>query len=657
MIPNGLTVVPTNGTNDGTLTVTVTENTNIVDRVGTITITGGGITRTVTLTQQSAPMLTVTPLEQYLSNGEGNTTFAITSTRDWAVEDDSEWLTVVPTNGTNDGTLTVTVTENTGIVDRVGTITITGGGITRTVTLTQQSTPMLAVTPLEQYLSNGEGSTTFGITSTREWAVEDDSEWLTVVPTNGTNDGILTVTVTENTNTVDRVGTITITGGGITRTVTVRQESAAFLTITPKETFVSKLQGSSTLTISTNKNWVAVDNADWLTLSPESGSNNGIVTAAYTENPDTIQRTVKITAAVNGIIDSVTITQEAKSFLTISSPHLVLPRNSGSTTLVIESNTDWQLNEELDWLSLSKNIGSNSETIIVNYSSNQKVTSRQGLISILGDDISIEVSVYQEAGDVHLIITPNSKVVNADSGRIVIQVESNTKWQIQDNFGWISVSPNSGTGNSSIIVSYLANQDSLIRNGNLFFTADSVAAKHTLMQQGLEVFEITALTDSLISGNTSGSGRYLYGSLAKVIASPNQGWIFKNWSENNTIISTDSSYSFLVSSNRILVANFKKILTNVKDEYQIADHFELFQNYPNPFNPETIFRFAVPKAGFVSVSVYSAFGEKIRDLVAEYLEPGIYNISFNGENLASGMYICRMQSESFVRTRKMLLVK
>ena len=208
-------------------------------------------------------MLTVTPGEQYLGNGEDNTTFAITSNREWAVEDDSEWLTVVPANGSNDGTLTVTVTENTNIVDRVGTITITGGGITRTVRLTQQSTPMLTVTPVEQYLSNGEGNTTFAITSNREWVVEDDSEWLTVVPANGSNDGTLTVTVAENTNIIERVGTITITGGGITRTVTLTQQSAPMLTVTPVEQYLSNGEGNTTFSITSTRDWAVEDDSEW----------------------------------------------------------------------------------------------------------------------------------------------------------------------------------------------------------------------------------------------------------------------------------------------------------------------------------------------------------------------------------------------------------
>ena len=71
------------------------------------------------------------------------------------------WITVTPTSGSNDGTLTVTYQENTTTSERIGTITVTGGGITRTVTVTQSAAPShLTVSPSNQSVTNASGSTT-----------------------------------------------------------------------------------------------------------------------------------------------------------------------------------------------------------------------------------------------------------------------------------------------------------------------------------------------------------------------------------------------------------------------------------------------------------------------------------------------------------------
>ncbi len=653
-----LSVSPSSGSNDGILTAAYLENTITAQRVGTITVNGEGITRTVTVTQAAAAFyMTVSPSDRPVSNTAGSTSFLVTSNGSWAAEDDADWITVSPISGSNDGTLTAEYAENTNTYQRVGTITVSGGGITRTVTVTQESAPSLTVTPSDRYVSYSTDSTTFMVSSNGSWAVEDDADWITVTPISGSNDGTLTVGYTENTNTYQRVGTITVTGEGITRTVTVTQESAPSLTVTPSDQYVRYTEGNTTFTITSNRSWTVEDDADWMTVTPSSGSNEGTLTVGYLENSSQAQRIGTIKVTCKGITHTVTVTQAAKKYLTISPINIELSADSGVFNLIIDSNLNWQLDEDMEWINLSKYNGSYSDTIKVKYDSNNKITTRQGKISIFGGKILDEVVVTQNAADVYAIIIPDSQAVSADSGRTTFNIKSNATWIIQGDFSWLTVIPDSGTGDASITVLYNANHDSLSRIGVLSLIVDTLSNSFVLRQEGLELFEITALADSLDAGTTSGSGRYLIGAQAKVIALPNKGWLFKNWKENNTVVSKDSIYNFVVSSHRILVAQFERILTGANDEIKLSDNFELFQNYPNPFNPETHIKFALPEAGLVTLSVYNIFGEKVRDLIAKFLEPGIYIIPFNAKDLASGIYIYRMQAKSFFELKKMSLIK
>lgn len=82
--------------------------------------------------------LSVTPPNQSVARTAGSTSFLVSSNIDWVVNENESWLSISPTSGTNNGTITTDFTENNGITQRVGTITITGGGISRTVTVTQQ---------------------------------------------------------------------------------------------------------------------------------------------------------------------------------------------------------------------------------------------------------------------------------------------------------------------------------------------------------------------------------------------------------------------------------------------------------------------------------------------------------------------------------------
>jgi hypothetical protein len=102
---------------------------------------------------------------------------------------------------------------------------------------------------------------------------------------------------------------------------------------------------------------------------------------------------------------------------------------------------------------------------------------------------------------------------------------------------------------------------------------------------------------------------------------------------------------------------------------EIADEFKLSQNYPNPFNPVTKIKFNIPSVGtrhgvLVQVMVYDILGRIIATLVNDKLNPGSYNIDFNGSSLSSGVYFYKLVvSEAnlsdnwFVQTRSMILLK
>jgi len=98
------------------------------------------------------------------------------------------------------------------------------------------------------------------------------------------------------------------------------------------------------------------------------------------------------------------------------------------------------------------------------------------------------------------------------------------------------------------------------------------------------------------------------------------------------------------------------------DEIQLdvdlsAKNYVLNQNHPNPFNPVTTISFGIPTAGKVTLKIFDNLGREIQTLVDEVKPAGTYNVEFNGINLASGIYYYRLQSGSFVSTKKFVLMK
>ena len=104
-------------------------------------------------------------------------------------------------------------------------------------------------------------------------------------------------------------------------------------------------------------------------------------------------------------------------------------------------------------------------------------------------------------------------------------------------------------------------------------------------------------------------------------------------------------------------STFSVIITGLSDEKTLPDHYELSQNYPNPFNPSTTINFAISKASHVELFIYNLLGEKVTEIVNEYLNPGNYTRNINLQNLSSGIYIYKLRSEDFMQIKKMILLK
>ena len=83
----------------------------------------------------------------------------------------------------------------------------------------------------------------------------------------------------------------------------------------------------------------------------------------------------------------------------------------------------------------------------------------------------------------------------------------------------------------------------------------------------------------------------------------------------------------------------------------------LSQNYPNPFNPTTNIAYSLPNASDVMISIFSMLGERVAILVDERQEAGEHSVAFDGRMLPSGTYFYRLETEGFVETRKMVLLK
>jgi hypothetical protein len=89
----------------------------------------------------------------------------------------------------------------------------------------------------------------------------------------------------------------------------------------------------------------------------------------------------------------------------------------------------------------------------------------------------------------------------------------------------------------------------------------------------------------------------------------------------------------------------------------VAEDYLLSQNFPNPFNPSTKIRYSIPETSKVVIKVNDILGNEIATLVKEDKPSGTYEITWNANNISSGIYFYRLQVGGYIETKKMVLLR
>ncbi len=131
-----------------------------------------------------------------------------------------------------------------------------------------------------------------------------------------------------------------------------------------------------------------------------------------------------------------------------------------------------------------------------------------------------------------------------------------------------------------------------------------------------------------------------------------------------SLTNTDTTFSLnpgeyhIYTTMKIPTPDTTSIITGMRETTSaVIKNYSLLQNYPNPFNPATTIKYQIPQAGSVTLRIYDVLGRLVTTLVNEFQYSGTHVVQFNALNLASGIYFYQLQSNNFLITKKMLLLK
>lgn len=122
-----------------------------------------------------------------------------------------------------------------------------------------------------------------------------------------------------------------------------------------------------------------------------------------------------------------------------------------------------------------------------------------------------------------------------------------------------------------------------------------------------------------------------------------------------TVIAMAGDSVKLASNHHIITMKRQVSVSNEEEELPVS--FSLEQNYPNPFNPSSTIQFSLPEASEVRLDVFTITGQHVSTLVNNRLNSGEHSVTFDGSNLASGVYIYRIVAGKFMKTKRMTLIK
>ncbi|RRD69779.1 BACON domain-containing protein, partial [Tannerella forsythia] len=397
--------------------------------------------------------LSATPTKLDFTAAEESKSISVSSDRAWTVSSNQGWLTLSPSSGTGNGTLTVTAKENPG-APRIATITFTAGARKQTVSVEQEEMS-LEINPPALNFTAADDTKSITVTSNGTWQVESDQTWLTLSVDNGTGNSSVNATATANPGSTTRTAKVIFTSVAGIREVDVTQEGAS-LSVTPVSLDFTADGEGKTITVTANVPWtVTSSEPSWLTLSDDSGTGNTTLTVTAAVNPAITNRTATVTFTQNGgtLMQTVNVTQQAAPpMLSVTPDELVFTAVKGKKKLTVTSNVQWTVTSSEPWLTLSAASGTGDSTFTVTAAMNPAITNRTATVTFKqnGGTLTKTVTVTQAAASLEVV--PSTLSFTAAGENKALLVKATQSWTAECDAPWITLSAASGTGDGTITV-------------------------------------------------------------------------------------------------------------------------------------------------------------------------------------------------------------
>lgn len=496
----------------------------------------------------------------------------------WSADNVPEWLTVTPSVGgeSTDSSISIEAAPNYQLVGREATLSINSEyvaqnpSLTRSYTVSQDAfefnttpTDLASFNPIDApkvQKTEKKGSA--------NWAVASKPDWMTVDLQLSGDTYTISFESQDNIEMSSRVGEVVINSefydknNQLTRKFSVSQQAYEF-DASDCDLVANAINGSVILNVVCSGEWSISNVPSWLTITTAGKGNMdlGLTLQNNYEMSDRVADLV-LTSIPNGLTRNIRVTQKAFVYDT-QAANIELAALSATKTLSIsESDGAWSVSNVPDWLTVSPMAGSGSAVLTITAKDNVELADRFATFSINSEFVghnallTKSVSVSQKAYEFDGAAVALDKFAAVGATTKTIDLTKCTGgWKVSKP-NWISVSPLSGKGSSTITIGVTNNVETTPRSGQVVIssTDNPSLTKVVSVEQDGYVFSVS--TSSLNIGANDTAAHYVVVECSgNWNVSTDATWLTVGKSGNNISITAAANDTAVVRSATIVVTS------------------------------------------------------------------------------------------------------
>lgn len=486
--PSWISLSSKSGSASANLTFAPAKNTKTTARAATFNVvsTLNNLKKPVTVSQAAFKFDATSKSYSFTTLEERTEAISVLCSGKWTAVGVPSWITMSAKsgNGSEVGTtddITLTSTQNLTESDRSATIKITSSDNTdlvKNISVSQakfdfrvSDESFVYTAPLDVT------SKSFSVVCPAAWTASSDKAWLGLSTAGGDGDGSITLTPEENLGASDRTATVTVTStlNSLKRTVLVSQPKFVFELDKTSLNFASPLDDNAaqTVSISCSSDWTVSSDASWLTLSKTSGTGNSSFTVVPSLNTDKASRsaTLTVTSTKNGLTSRIAVAQAAYEFddKTEAVQFDACSPEAATVAILCSGTGRWTASSSASWLSATPRADSaGNEYVSLQAENNPNGTDRTAVVTITSNDNASLVKTINVTQLKHILDLGTLDIsfsAYPESSHMVFLTASGP-WTVSVD-SWVSVTPSSGTGNATLLVSVPVNSQTSERSATL----------------------------------------------------------------------------------------------------------------------------------------------------------------------------------------------